>query len=126
MPYLLAGTAGKGLEEGSVPGQVLFLQGKVVTSQGKLSKLKSGETWETVQSGDEPRPLKSTWDKLNMKNIGTKSVNMSDIMVCDCLGIGKNNYFSLGSADQIKSFFIPQMYFWDTLSLMVLWGFYHK
>ena len=81
MPYLLAGTAGKGLEEGSVPGQVLFLQGKVVTSQGKLSKLKSGETWETVQSGDEPRPLKSTWDKLNMKNIGTKSVNMSDIMV---------------------------------------------
>ena len=28
-------------------------------------------------------------------------------MVWDCLGIGKNNYFSLGSADQIKSFFYP-------------------
>ena len=32
---------------------------------GKLSKLKSGETWELVQTGDEsppPPPLKSTWD----------------------------------------------------------------
>ena len=66
MPYLLAGTAGQGLEEGSVPGQVLFLQGKVVTSQGKLSKLKSGETWETVQGGDDPLPPSGVGIFLNL------------------------------------------------------------
>ena len=33
MPHLLAATTEQGLEEGGVPGQDLFLQRKVVTSQ---------------------------------------------------------------------------------------------
>ena len=48
-------------------------------SLGKLSNQKSNETWELVQSGDDP--LNFFWNKLNMKNIGTKSINMSDIKV---------------------------------------------
>ena len=76
-----------------------------------LSKLKSGETRERVQSGDDPTrwvgtffnlglffkwvkinlglgnflkwndTLKLFRNQLNMKNIGTKSVNMSDLMI---------------------------------------------
>ena len=36
-------------------------------------------TWEFFELGNDP--LKKFRNKLNMKNIGTKSVNMSDIMV---------------------------------------------
>ena len=35
-------------------------------------------TWDFFKMGWPP---KKNWNKLNMKNIGTKSVNMSDIMV---------------------------------------------
>ena len=103
-----------------------------------LSKLESGETWELVQSGDDPPlarlghfwtwdfiemgwlppplkstweffelgiffkrndPLKSLWNKLNMKNISTKSINMSDIMI----------YFAMFSTvnDKILGFIGP-------------------
>ena len=51
----------------------------IILVLGKLSKLKSGETLDWVQSGNDP--LKILRNKLNMKNIGTKSINMSDIMV---------------------------------------------
>ena len=54
---------------------------------GKLSKLKSGETLDWVQSGNDTLPLAlGGWDffltflKLNMNNIGTKLTNMSDII----------------------------------------------
>ena len=68
-------------------------------------------------NGLTPHPLKSTWDfsksewtpkifrnKLNMKNIGTKSVNMSDIMV----------YLAMFSAtiDQIFCFWVLIWWKW--------------
>ena len=65
------------------------------SSLGKLSKLKSWETLDWVQSGNGPPhpffelgiflkrndPLIFFWNKLIMKNIGTKSIIISDIMV---------------------------------------------
>ena len=72
------------------------------SSLGKLSNRKNGETWELVQSGDDnPSPLPSgvgtlfelgtclkrndhlqiLRNKLNMKILGTKSIDMSEIMV---------------------------------------------
>ena len=62
------------------------------TALGKLSKLKYGETLDWVESANDTPPLlnlevevelppNKILKKLNIKHIGTKPINMSDIMV---------------------------------------------